>query len=325
MNINGSANSAISRQERKHRRTKSKSAGVTFMRSSFDKDSMLLQPSPLDQKKSQDSKLLTLTELVTTPAEDLPPVPDVGRRKRESRLRAISEGVSLMQAGPIPSKLTSTTHAASLNNTSGISDNTTLSREQRKQRRRLMKCQSEGVASMRLSLDTSIALHPSPHVGEIICQQPKLETLSELVNIPAKDLPELPEKGRKKRKSRLRSISDGVSLMRALKVDDIPTVDDSLNKMNAVAVEVENIPNGLEKKDEFAAEDGVLTDTSVESVNGDSDIDDVPDILPSEEIIVVRTKKKLENADLAEVLQGHRYHILSLLFGPMACCFWVAM
>ena len=313
MNIDGSANSKIIKQDRKHRRTKSKSAGVTFMRSSFDTDNMF------PQKKEKGSKLLTLTELVATPAQDLLQVSETGRLQKESGLRAISEGASLVQIEPIPDP---TTCVTSFHHSDDNPANSTLSRDDRKQRCRRMKCQSEGVASMRLSMDKVNMLNPSPHVGELFRQQPKLETLSEFVNIPAKDLPELPDKGKKKRKSRLRSISDGVSLMRALKVDDIPTVDDSLTRLNEVAVEMENIRP--EKKDEFAAEDKVLTDTSIESLNGESDIDDVPDIA-SEPIIVVRKKKKIENVDIAETLQGDRYHVLSLLFGPMACCFWVAM
>lgn len=73
-------------------------------------------------------------------------------------------------------------------------------------------------------------------------------------------------------------------------------------------------------------DDIALTDTrSVESVDGDgeSDIDDVPDI--SEEVIVVRKKRWIETVDVAAVIQGHQYRNLSLLLGPMACCFWVAM
>ena len=71
-------------------------------------------------------------------------------------------------------------------------------------------------------------------------------------------------------------------------------------------------------------DDKELTDTqSVESVDGESDIDDVPDI--SEEVIVVRKKRWIETVDVAAVIQGHQYRILSLLLGPMACCFWVAM
>lgn len=76
----------------------------------------------------------------------------------------------------------------------------------------------------------------------------------------------------------------------------------------------------------LSREDIALTDTrSVESVDGDgeSDIDDVPDI--SEEVIVVRKKRWIETVDVAAVIQGHQYRNLSLLLGPMACCFWVAM
>ena len=96
-------------------------------------------------------------------------MPEKPKRERGSRLKAISEGVSMPQS----------TVSSDSNNSNGL----VLSRHDRKQRRRRMKCQSEGVSSMRLSLDTPNL--PSSHVGEIINRQPqRLEALSELANLP---------------------------------------------------------------------------------------------------------------------------------------------
>ena len=89
----------------------------------------------------------------------------------------------MMQLGPIPSDVPQSTSSSETGNSNGLA----LSRHERKQRRRRMKCQSEGVASMRSSLDITNMMRPSTHVGEIINQQPKrLEALSELVNLPTK-------------------------------------------------------------------------------------------------------------------------------------------
>ena len=61
-----------------------------------------------------------------------------------------------------------------------------LDRHDRKQRRMRMKCQSEGVASMRSSLGTANMSFPLTPFNGAITQQQKLETLSELVNIPTR-------------------------------------------------------------------------------------------------------------------------------------------
>ena len=69
-------------------------------------------------------------------------------------------------------------------NSADYSSSKSLSREERKQRRKRMKCQSEGVFNMRSSLNTSDMPAPSPHIGEFIDRQPKLEAVTELVNVP---------------------------------------------------------------------------------------------------------------------------------------------
>lgn len=63
---------------------------------------------------------------------------------------------------------------------------------------------------------------------------------------------------------------------------------------------------------------------SEESVNGESDIDDVPDIISDGRSSIARKTWGLSQIDLVAVFQSFRYKSLSLLFGPMACCFLVA-
>jgi hypothetical protein len=133
---------------------------------------------------------------------------------------------------------------------------------------------------------------------------------------------------RRERKSRIRAISDGVSLMSAEK-----TYVES--KMQGVPIELETTTQELAAQNPcdqdilFSEESNLLlTDTSVnsvDSVNGDSDIDDVPVITLSEKATVLKKKKSLATFDLALFFQGHQYHRLSLLFGPMMCSFFIAM
>ena len=116
--------------------------------------------------------------------QDLPPL-EKPKKERSFRLKAISEGVSMMQLGPNSNDIPQATSFNDTDSSNGLA----LSRHERKQRRKLMKCQSEGVATMRSSFGKTNARGTQcSHVGEIINrQQPKqLETLSELVNLPAK-------------------------------------------------------------------------------------------------------------------------------------------
>lgn len=145
-----------------------------------------------------------------------------------------------------------------------------------------------------------------------------------------KDLPEIPEKPKRKTRSRLRAISDGVSLMRAntSQSGENANLDSVLKNLNAASVEPKHSSNEpAPHKNVVGPHDDhegnqALADTWVESINGESDIDDVPEC---DNVIIVRSKKWYENVVLSEILQGHRYHNLSLLFGPMVCCFWIAM
>ena len=111
--------------------------------------------------------------------------------------------------------------------------------------------------------------------------------------------------------------------------DDKPSLDSVLNNLNAASIDPIHSRNDQVRKkvifpDEREDEADVNeepTNTSVESITGESDIDDVPDC---DNVIVVR-REKLKSLDLSTILQGNRYHNLSLFFGPMACCFWIAM
>ena len=93
------------------------------------------------------------------------------------------------------------------------------------------------------------------------------------------------EKPKRERRSRLRAISDGVSLMRAStsQTDEKATLDSVLKSLNAASVEPKQVASEpAVKKVVFPDEDHegneFPTDISVESVDGESDIDDVPEI-----------------------------------------------
>ena len=64
--------------------------------------------------------------------------------------------------------------------------NSMLTSQEKKQRRRAIKCKSEGVAFMRLSLDPAHAVIPTSLPFEEMKKDSRLETLSELVHVPAK-------------------------------------------------------------------------------------------------------------------------------------------
>ncbi|KAL3822990.1 hypothetical protein ACHAXA_008130 [Cyclostephanos tholiformis] len=84
-----------------------------------------------------------------------------------------------------------------------------------KHRRRLMKTQSEGVSSMRLSIPKDLKMLTFD--SDIEREPERLVTLSELTQMSAKDLPEIPAFKRKikpNRHQRQKSASDGVALMR---------------------------------------------------------------------------------------------------------------
>jgi hypothetical protein len=138
-----------------------------------------------------------------------------------------------------------------------------------------------------------------------------------------------------RQKSRLKAISDGVSLMRAdLVQNQTPRLGNTLLNIHVVPIEPEGsakeAPSEFDDKKVIFSEENdiLLTDTSINSVdseNGDSDIDDVPDIVSSERSSPVRNMRMLHNCDIAALLQGHNYRQSSLILGPMACGFLIAM
>jgi hypothetical protein len=64
--------------------------------------------------------------------------------------------------------------------------NSVLTAQERKQRRRAIKCKSEGVAFMRSSLPAANVVMPFLPALVETKQESTLETLSELVHVPAK-------------------------------------------------------------------------------------------------------------------------------------------
>ncbi|KAL3802312.1 hypothetical protein HJC23_007137, partial [Cyclotella cryptica] len=317
VNSNG-ASAILTMQERKQRRrAMCKSEGVALMRSSFDRANVTL--SPLEGAK-KDSRLETLSELVHMPAKDLPEIPERSKLERKSRLKAISDGVSSMGTGLLETDLKST-HSLAVSNVNDSNVNSMFSSQERKQRRRATKCKSEGVALMRSSLDRANPILPTLPPVEESNPESKLKTLSELVHTSSKDLPEIQERKATQGKSRLRAISDGVSSMRAGPIETIRKLSSETSHIaNHIAVQVGAIQG--EPPNEMQADASSFN--SEESVNGESDIDDVPDVISDGRSIITRNTRKLSHIDLVAVFQSLRYKSLSLLFGPMVCCFLVA-
>jgi hypothetical protein len=166
-----------------------------------------------------------------------------------------------------------------------------------------------------------------------------------------KDLPEIPPyKGKPRRTSlsRMRSGSDGVSLMRmglSRDADSVKSVvvteDENKTKpssMKAKALSVstnEERPNNRVSFSLFNSSpaakalasptDHTSSIDSAASVDGDSDIDDVPDVLPddssappSKHIFAMPRR-----FDLTSFLQGPKYRAASFLYGPMVCLYLI--
>ena len=132
----------------------------------------------------------------------------------------------------------SSSQAKSQSNANSVS---AMTKEDRKQRRRMLRSQSEGVATMRSSIGNESPISPRQTLLTVKEDEPesaKLETLSKLTQLRTSDLPEIPEFGQKvrpkrERKSRFKSVSDGVALMRTVDVDypaKQDLVDDTLLK-----------------------------------------------------------------------------------------------
>ena len=83
----------------------------------------------------------------------------------------------------------------------------------------------------------------------------------------------------------------------------------------------------LDKRVSFA---NVIQPSSIDSAasddgcdSDDSDIDDVPQALLLDEV-ATSSRRRIQNIDLLAFFGGSRYRVLSLLFGPMACFFFIA-
>jgi len=243
---------------------------------------------------------------------------------------------------------------------SGPSTLFTLGRHERKQRRRL-RTQSEGVAFMQSSRPTETARLPLDSIKEKEPEE-KLATLTELTQMSAKDLPDLPEipdlsPYQPRRRQRLKSASEGVSFMRAGRTVNISSAAPiKVPTDDTVSVNSEKYPKEFPPKQELggvtpaneSAKNKVtfllakssnnispaettldlIESVSVDSTasdDGESDIDDVPEAL----LFAVTSQSRLQaiaqKIDLAAFFQGSRYRIISLIFGPMACFFFVAM
>ncbi|KAL7540630.1 hypothetical protein ACHAXR_010673 [Thalassiosira sp. AJA248-18] len=397
------ADLSLGRHERKERRRlmKTQSEGVASMRSSFSNELPMLSLDSAKAQKPE--KLATLSELTQMSAKDLPEVPEFSqqvmpkRRPRQRRARSSSAGVLMMRAGltgktgsaddmtidvanfgsevkevqpkqEAMGKMGSICEKSAVNGghptpANVLSGHTELplGRHERKQRRRLMKTQSEGVSSMRASLPNETIRQSLDSLKE---RKPeKLATLSELTQMSAKDLPEIPEFSQKvmpKRRPRARSSSAGVLLMRAGLTDNTSS-DDMLRAStdDAVMANSGNESKELHPKQELVGnmmptlpvknrvtfspanstaetsldikEDAEIDSTASE--DGESDIDDVPDALPSDKNTASTTsmmpfRSRIEatarKINLVAFFQGSRYRIISLIFGPMACFFFVA-
>jgi len=376
---------------------KTQSEGVGFMQSSLPDEFTRSSLHSVEEKEPE--KLATLSELTQMSAKDLPEIPDLSqqvKQKRRSRARrSASEGVAMMRAG-LTSNTSSADDIAVANleeesekvlpkhEAKGVAkmqsicerdylngdhpepsnlltghSELSLGRNERKQRRRRMKTQSEGVGFMQSSLPDEFTRSSLHSVEE---KEPeKLATLSELTQMSAKDLPEIPDLSqqvKQKRRSRARrSASEGVAMMRAgltnnitsvvaikKSTDDISvanrgnnlkkglpevcgvlsTTEPAKNKVTFLLAKRRNTPTAVPSLD--ITDHGSID--SVASDDGESDIDDVPEAIFSDEIIVAsqsRMRAIAQKIDLSVFFQGSRYRIISLLFGPMACFFFIAM
>lgn len=243
------------------------------------------------------------------------------------------------------------TDAATLNGHSKASE--ILERKQARRRRQNLRTQSEGVAFMRSSLadtDTdsvkTTSLAPVCELGG----DSQLETLAGLAKLSAKDLPEIPPFEEKRRRTRLRSASDGVAAMTMglVRDSDSPkspalTGNSASSESNEKDLPIESTSDDIIEEEHpkpsnrvsFAIfhtssaskalsspTDRLSSIDSAASDDGDSDIDDVPDAL-QEDISVTPSKHIFSKPriDLTSFLQSGKYPAASFLYGPMICLF----
>jgi len=369
-------------RRQRRRLQKTQSDNVSAMRHATEvkplpSQTSLLQPmnQPLEPLCEKKPRTVFEHEMNTPSTNSEPPIAyhPKTRKDRRERMRSRSEGVGLMAV-----KNSSAVHDSKPSLDDSFAPNSkadplldskffdekssssTIERQERKQRRRRLKTQSEGVALMRSTLNTENSQpskrYPLPTLDESKPEK-NLETLSELVRMSAKDLPEIPEFKTNHnivgRRPRLKAVSDGVSMMRFDKVlekksSSNAVANDSVEGYQApemiTAVDTtEHIPEpeNCSKNVSFSIIQSNLGDTeklglsnpmalsvdSAASVDGESDIDDVPDAFGDD--VTVSGKKRWGNFslkfNLAEFLKSSKYRLNSLIFGPMVCFFIVAM
>jgi len=233
-----------------------------------------------------------------------------------------------------------------------------LGRHGREQRRRLMKTQSDGVSFMRSSLPAETARSSLESIKEM--EPEKQATLTEVAQISTKDLPnlsdpEFSQKVKRKARQRTKAASEGVALMRAGRADKMSLVATTRASMDDTAVA--NSAEDLQGSPPMQKLAGVTqtecakskvtfflgksrnvsaTETSLDireavsfdstaSEDGDSVFDDVPKAFIPDIAQQSRLRTIEQKVDLAAFFEGSQYRTISLIFGPMACFFFVAM
>ena len=295
---------------------------------------------------------------VESPSKFILPPPTTLSTSRVKKSDAFTQDDLLIPSGRRAPR--EDTDAATPNGTANASG--ILDRKQERRQRRSLATRSEGVAFMRSSLaDTGNFITTTTTSLAPVCElggDAQLETLAGLAKLSTKDLPEIPPFEEKRRRSRLRSVSDGVSSMRNLASDtDSPkslvlienkeTVKQSSAK--ALVVSDNDLPEGKNRdlcldQDQAKPSNRVsfsgfhsvsspnalsttdrMSIDSAASVDGDSDIDDVPDALPvnvsvtpSKHIMFARPR-----IDLTSFLQSAKYRAASFLYGPMISLFMI--
>ena len=301
----------------------------------------------------RDAKLETLTGLTKVSTKDLPEIPPY--RKESFRFSPVSLSSSTSRNDPsMPHDNLSRHDDSAVIISKETTDSSGIFDRKQEGRRRRRQVRSEGVAFMRSSLadssnptltSQSSSLAPVCEVGG----DAKLETLAGLTKVSTKDLPEIPPyKGKNRRTSlsRMRSSSGGVSLMRMGLSHDAASVKSTLvtedenktkpSSMKALSVSTnEERPNNRVSFSLFSSSpaakalasptDHTSSIDSAASVDGDSDIDDVPDALPddssappSKHIFAIPRR-----FDLTSFLQGPKYRAASFLYGPMVCLYLI--
>jgi len=411
------------------RRHERKEKGFVAMQLSLGAEKTKSSLESINEKGSQQ----TVFDLAKLPTKDLPGNQEISPKYRHRRQRSSSAGVSLMRTGlPVSADDTSVVNEGL--GQEGDHSQPRLGRHERKERRRRMKTQSEGVAIMRSTLPAERGMSTLKSIDEM--ESENQPDLAELAKMQTKDLPgdQLGRHQRKERRRIMKTQSEGVANMRApLPLETKRPILDTLNewkpeekptalsevseattrelhdvsvsppkfrrpRMKSFSAGVSIMSGVTGGIDSDSAVKGVSKDTSVSTTKkdqtesiakrtvegikssneaaknkvrfalgkrgknptqepnieleenesfdsaasdaGDSDIEDVPEAETISEAqitaakqatqnrltsIFLKAQEKSKNIDLADFFQGSTYRIISLIFGPMACFFFVAM